>query len=322
MTTAKMANNPALDASDATDRESWIARMDEICEDSGYFEPLGSHHWAFFVDEGPTLLVTFETLESIRSNPRQMPMGCLLAESRGWSHLCLISEGETWYRDPRVYRYFDRLVDDAFFEDFDRVVFYGAAMGGYAACAYSVCAPGATVVAVQPRATLDPAVAGWDGRHRKQRRLCFTDRYGYAPDMIEGTGEVFVIHDPWQTEDAMHAALFTKPFVTKLRTPLFGDRVERTLAHMDVLPEVLFAAGEGRLDRLTFARLMRKRRTYGPYLKAILARVGATGHPMRETWICQSVTRRINAPRFRRRLSELELAQDARMVAEIEANPA
>mgnify|MGYP006172564255 CR=1 FL=1 len=187
--TAPSQSSALYDASGAVDRVSWLARMEEICEDSGYFDPLGAQHWAFFADEGTTLLVTFEQLDSIRATPTQMPMGTTLAAEKGWSHLCLIAEGETWYRDPLVYRYFDRLVDDAFFEDFDRVVFYGAGMGGYAATAFSVCAPGASVVALQPRATLDPTIAVWDKRHLAQRWRDFTSRFGYAPDMIEGTGE-------------------------------------------------------------------------------------------------------------------------------------
>ena len=44
--------------------------------------------------------------------------------------------------------------------------------------------PGATVVAVQPQATLDPRVTVWDSRHRKMRRADFTSRYGYAPDVL------------------------------------------------------------------------------------------------------------------------------------------
>lgn len=305
--TQTAAETPSrYDASAAGDRASWIARMEEICEDEGHFEALGARHFAFFADEGTTLLVSFETLADIRAEPRQMPKGMAMAERHGWSHLCLIAEGETWYRDPAVYRYFDRLVDDAFFEDFDRVVFYGAGMGGYAACAFSVCAPEATVLAVQPRATLDPRVTGWDRRHLAQRRLCFTDRYGYAPDMTEGAGQVFVLCDPRQREDAMHAALFTRPYVRQLRTEFLGDRVESALVALGILPELIDAAGEGRLTPSLFHWLWRRRRVYGPWLKAILAEAEQTGHPAREAMICRSVTGRVAAPRFRRRLAELE----------------
>ncbi|MDT8856109.1 phosphoadenosine phosphosulfate reductase [Paracoccaceae bacterium Fryx2] len=297
----------AVDAEAATDRDSWLALMDQIGEEAGHFQPLGARHWAFFVDESPILLVSFESLDEIRADqPGQMPLGHAIASGQGWSHLCLIADGETWYRDPAVYGYFDRLVDDAFFEDFDRVVFYGAGMGGYAACAFSVTAPGATVVAVQPVATLDPAVVGWDRRHLGQRRLNFTDRYGYAPDMTEGTGEVFVVVDPVQVPDAMHAALFRRPHVTVLRCPHLGDRLEVALSHMQILTPMIEAAGEGRLTPAAFARLWRARRQFGPYLRQMLTLSEQAGHLSRAARVCRSVTNRMSAPRFRKRLAELE----------------
>jgi len=289
------------------DRDAWLARIDAIGEEAGYFQTVGPKHWAFFADESPTLLVTFETVDGIRlGQPDQLPLGLGIAAKKSWSHLCIIADGPTWWRDPAVYRYFDRLVDDAFFEDFDRVVFYGAGAAGYAACAFSVTAPGATVVAVQPRATLDPDITGWDKRDLGHRRLNFNDRYGYAPDMIEGAGDVFIAFDPTVANDAMHAALFRKPYVTMLRCPHFGDQVEAGLKATQVLPEMVTAACEGKLTPSLFHKALRRRRGYGPYLKAVLAKTEASGHPKRAAMVCRSVTKRLNAPRFRKRLTELE----------------
>ena len=72
-----------------------------------------------------------------------------------------------------------------FFDDFDHVVFYGAGPCKYAAAAFSVAAPAATVDAIQPQTTLDPRITDWDDRYMKMRRTDFTSRYGYAPDMLD-----------------------------------------------------------------------------------------------------------------------------------------
>jgi hypothetical protein len=295
-----------VDASAATTDADWLALMDRIGDEAGYFQPLGTRHHALFLDEAPTLVVTFECLDDIRARPGQLPLGYGIAKGKGWSHLCIIADGATWWRDPAVYRYFDRLVDDAFFEDFDRVLFYGADMGAYAACAYAVTAPGATVLAINPRATLAPALAGWDARALAARRMDFTSRYGFAPDMTEGTGQVFVIHDPTIREDAMHAALFRAPWITHLKTPHLAGRVEWALAHMNLLPRLIEAGVEGRLTADIFAKAWRARRQFGPYLKALLASVDAAGKPARATRICRSVVGRLKAPMFRKRLAELE----------------
>lgn len=307
-TTANDSDAPGAAAAAGlpADREGWQAALVRIADDTGYFETLGGEHGALFTDEGTTLLVTFEEGGAVRAHgPERLPQGLALARLHGWSQLSLIAEGPTWFRAAPVYRFFDRLVDDAFFEDFDRVLFYGAGMGAYAAAAFSVVAPGATVLMIQPRATLDPAVAGWDTRDRAARRLNFTDRYGYAPDMIEGAGKGFVIFDPLELPDAMHAALFRKPYVTALRARRLGGRLETVLQRFGVLDELILAAMEDRLTVPVFARAIRMRRQFGPYLKRMLSLAGAAGRPGHQAMICRSVVARRRAPQFRRRLEEL-----------------
>ncbi|MCA0272790.1 MAG: phosphoadenosine phosphosulfate reductase [Proteobacteria bacterium] len=285
----------------------WFARIEEIGEEAGYFQRLGPHHSVLFLDEAPILLVTFETVQSIRqTQPGQLPVGYQIAKGRGWSHLCLIADGDTWYRDKAVYAYFDRLVDDAFFEDFDQVVFYGAGMAGYAAAAFSVAAPGATVIAVQPQATLDPTIAGWDPRWPEMRRISFTDRYGYAPDMIEGAGQVFVIFDPELVLDAMHAALFTKPFVTLLPCRHLGRDIGAALDEMHILQSMLAAACSGAFDAHMFAIFYRARRNYRPYLRGLLTHLDRDGRAFLAALLCRNVMGRMEAPKMKARLEQLE----------------
>ncbi len=259
--------------------DDWLSAMETASEEEGYLEPLGDRHWAFFLDDAPILLVTFESAADIRARPTRMPLGHEIASARGWSALCIIAEGPTWYRDRRVYGYFDRLVDDAFMEDFDRVVFLGAGgMAGYAAAAYSVTAPGAAVVVIAPRATMDPERAGWDLRDPAARRLNFTDRYGYAPDMTEGAGKVFVIHDPHHAPDAMHAALFDKTYVTRLPMRHTGPDTGRAAVASGLLGPVLDDAMAGTLDGPGFAQIWRvARRSHGPYLQSLRDRNAAAG---------------------------------------------
>ena len=283
----------------------WQRAMDAATEDDGYLTPLGDRHWAYFLERKPTLLVTFDSADAIRAQDDTMPLHHAMTRSRDWSHLCVICEGETWWRDPAVFRYFDRLVDDGFLDDFDHVVFYGAGIAGYAAAAYSAVAPGAQVVLVAPCATMDPARAGWDDRHRSARRVDFTDRYTYAPDMTEGAGQVWLIYDPHNPLDAMHAALFHRPWTTCLLTRHVGEGTEDTLIEMRILDRILEAAAQNALTRDRFARLWRGRRSNASYLRALLAEAKASGHTRREIKICRSVTSRLRAPRFERRLAEL-----------------
>jgi hypothetical protein len=286
---------------------AWFERLRKIGEDRGSFERLGLAHSALYVKGGPTLVVTFETVDSIRrARPDQLPFGLSVAQARGWSHLCLIAETASWFRDGSVYAFFDRLVDDCFFDAYDQVVFFGAGMCGYAAAAYSVAAPGCTVVALQPQATLDPRRAGWDPRWTEMRRTSFTDRYGFAPDMTEGAAQVFVVYDPEQTLDAMHAALFARPYATLLPCPNLGRDILAALDGMSVLPAILAAAATATLDPVLFRAFYRARRNFAPYLRNLLARLDGDGRLILAGILCRNVSARLRLPAFEERLAEIE----------------
>lgn len=285
----------------------WLRQIEDLGEEEGYYEPLGAHHHALFADRGPILLVSFELRESIRARDEtHLPLGYTLAETAGHSSLTLIAERESWFRDEAIYSYVDRLIDEGFFEDFDRVVFFGAGSCGYAAAAFSVAAPGATVIALAPQATLEPRLTSWDDRFYAARRLCFTDRYGFAPDMLDAVGAGYVIYDPAIATDAMHAALLARPCVTLLPCLGLGSHVEVLLGEFDLLEPLLTLACAGELTTAAFWRLYRARRNSPRYLRQIATRLDMAKRPWLEALLCRNVVFRLNGPRFRARLATLE----------------
>ena len=286
--------------------KEWLARMERLGRREGFFTRLGDRHSALFADRETTLIVTFETVEAIRRRqPDEVPLGFSVCETRDWSHLCLIADGDTWYRDQAVYDFFDGLVDDAFFDGYEQVIFFGAGMAGYAAAAFSVAAPGATVILVQPQATLDPSIAGWDTRFAEHRRLNFTDRYGYAPDMTDGAAQVFLIYDPGQTFDAMHAALFRRPQTTYLPCRGMGPDLGSTLLATHILPSVLSAAADGAFDAAMFRTFCRARRNHVPYLRRLINRLDAAGRTRLAEMVAGNAAGRLNDERFRARADDL-----------------
>jgi hypothetical protein len=288
---------------------AWRRHLAALATTSGgRFVRLGPDHDLMFVKGSSTVVVTFETEDDVRARaPIQLPLGLTVARKCRWSALTILARGRTWYRHPAVFAQFDRLADAAFFERFRHVVFYGAGMGGYAAAAYSVTAPGATVVAVQPQATLDPRIAGWDARFTDDRRLSFDGRYGFAPDMTEGAGDVFVLYDPLVNLDAMHAALYARGWSRLLPLPCLGRDVAGALETMGVLMPVLTHAGEGRLTADRFWQLYRARRGYEPYLKNLAARLDSDGRALLGAILARNVVRRLDLDPFRQRLADLEV---------------
>lgn len=291
----------------ALPKTKWFKALKDIAEEEGFYAPLGPRHAAAFIEEGDTLIVTFESYQGIQAlSESGQPLGFDMVRAMGWSHLGVICDGETWFRNQEVHTFFDELTDDGFFDEFDRVIFYGAGPCGYAAAAYSVAAPGSSVVVIQPQATLDPRLAGWDDRFTDLRAMDFTTRYGYAPDMAQGANDVHVIYDPREQLDAMHAALFHGEQTTLLPVPFMGDAIQSDLLEMSVLYRVLAKAGTGKLTPAGFYRLMRARRSHPAYLRNLLSALDRDGRDAMAEQLCRFVVSRQSAPRFRRRLDELE----------------
>ncbi len=266
----------SIDLATARTDAEWLARLDELADDCGAFMPLGAHHAAFFADGSDTLLVSFESIDKIREQQDDhRPLGLGIAARHGWSSLVMIARAPRWYRDSEILDFFDSQVDAGFFDSFSRVLFYGAGMGGYAACAFSLAAPGATVLAVAPHATLDPEIAPWERRFLEQRRLDFRSRFGFAPAMIEGARAIFVVHDPANRTDSMHATLFRRPFVTMLRCPPLGLDTARALNRIGTLDMLIETTMRGRMTPARFHDMMRKRREDPVYLKMLVKRVAA-----------------------------------------------
>lgn len=303
---------------DLTDA-SWLEAVADIGEQEGYFSELGADHAALFVERRPDVLfVCFETIAAARNqSERGLPLAFDVCESREWSHLTLIAKSETWFRDREVIEFFDRMVDDAFFEEFDQVVFYGAGPSGYAACAFSVTAPGATVLAVAPQATLARPETEWDDRFPAMRRADFRTRYGYAPDMLDAARLAVVVYDPAETLDAMHAALFEGPNILRFRYRR-GDAtaIDADLRATGLVSKLAEGAVRGRLDAASLGRAFALRKTHVPYLRALLARTMDEDRPMLIAMVCRAVLKKHELPRFRaqldRAMARLQEADRAR----------
>lgn len=305
-----MAN---IDDIDAQRRDKWRAELRKRGQKEGFFETLGAEHDVMFTKRGKVLLVTFENLDHIYDfNPDRLPWGHGYAAERGWSSLGMMAHGWTWYRDEAVFDFFDRLRDDGFLHGFDKVVFYGASMGAYAACVFSAASPGSTVIAISPQATLDRGVAPWETRYRLVWRRDFDGRYGYAPDMVDQAQKVSLFYDPRVPLDAMHAALFRGDNIEKFHCRFMGHRLASLWAQMGVLKQVADACVEGRLSQREFHKIMRARRGNGRYERGLMARLQASQSHERLVRLCKYVTNQRRAPKFKRQLAESlkELGRD------------
>ncbi|OWY15056.1 hypothetical protein B6V72_00160 [Thioclava sp. F34-6] len=260
---------------------AWTGQLERIGADHGFYRRLDAEHKALFVEGDDTLVVTFDNLDDARQKVEErLPWGVNFINSQGWSALGIGAHGWTWYRAEAVYDFFDEMRETGFFERFRRVVFYGTSMAGYAAAAFSSAAPGATVLALSPQATLDRDVTGgWEGRYRAVWRRNFTDRYGYAPDEAAQAAQMWLLYDPTVREDSMHATLFRAPNVTRIRCRRFGHRLGSSLTAMGVLKPITQRVVAGDATPAEIYALLRARRSVPAYQKTLLKQLLAMKRP-------------------------------------------
>ncbi len=260
--------------------ESWAALAKTLAGADGFVRDNGDHSFLYMPRSKDTLVVTFDNLDiAMEKRKDRRPWGFSFIEKQGWSMLGVMANGWTWYRDPWVWAQFDDLARSGFFKQFKRVVFYGASMGAYAACAFVPACPGADVVAISPQSTLDKSLVPWETRYKTAWNRDFSGPYGDASKVSTAAGRVILLYDPYEPLDAGHADRFTAPNVVKLRAPLLGHRLGSSLQQMGILSPIVLAALGGTLTEPQFYSALRARKTFGRYQKELFKRAVDTGHP-------------------------------------------
>jgi hypothetical protein len=258
--------------------ESWADIARGLAGPDGFFRE-GREHAMLYVPRGRTLVVTFDNLDiAMEKRADRRPWGFAFIEKQGWSMLGVTAEGWTWFRDPWLLEEFAALRAEGFFGRFDRVVFYGASMGGYAAAAFSAFAPGADVVAISLQSTLDRALVPWETRYRTAWGRDFAGPCGDAAEASRAAARVTLIYDPFEPLDAAHVARFTAPNVMKLRAPMMGHRLGSSLLQMGILSQITLGALDGTLTEVAFYRALRARKTSPRYHRELFRRALDRGH--------------------------------------------
>lgn len=264
-------------AAPATNDESWSSIAGTLAGTTGFFRESPAHSF-LFIKRSDTLVVTFDNLDiAMEKRQDRRPWGFSFIEKQGWSMLGVMANGWTWYRDPWVWQQFDDLKGSGFFAQFKRVVFYGASMGGYAACAFVAACPGADVVAISPQSTLDKTLVPWETRYHTAWGRDYSGPYGDAADVSSAAARVTLLYDPYEPLDAGHVARFQHANVIKLRTPLLGHRLGSSLHQMGVLSQITLGALNGTLTELEFYQTIRARKTFARYQRELFKRALAKG---------------------------------------------
>ena len=285
--------------------QTWGEIAAGLAQGGGWTRESADHSF-LYIPRGDTLVVTFDNLDiAMTKREDRRPWGFSFIEKQGWSMLGVMANGWTWYRDPWVVEQFDDLAVSGFFKGFRRVVFYGASMGGYAACAFSAACPGASVLAISPQSTLDRTLVPFETRYRTAWGRDFSGHYGDAALTSAAAERVTILYDPYEPLDTGHVDRFTGQNVLKLRAPMLGHRLGSSLQQMGILAPITLGALNGTLTEAEFYRILRARKTSSRYQKELFQRALDKGHTQLARRMARFVLTRGNNRHIRKKLAAL-----------------
>ncbi len=288
-----------------TVKSGWGNIAETLAGEDGFFHDFGEHSF-LHVKRSDTLVVTFDNLDIVMTKrDDRRPWGYAFIEKQGWSMLGVMAGGWTWFRDANVIAEFERLAESGFFDSFKKVVFYGASMGAYGACAFAPAAPGATVIAISPQSTLDKSIVPWESRYKKAWGADYSGRFGDAANTIADAGKVNIFYDPYEPLDTGHAMRMTGENVTHWRCPFLGHRLGSSLNQMGVLGGLVRQCIDGDLTETAFRDALRNRKFFPRYQRELAARTQERQRPGLTKIVCRYVLSKRDDPYFRRLLKSL-----------------
>lgn len=239
----------------------WFDELRPGGEGEGFMERHLRHSLMFVKRPVRRLLVTFDNLSNVNDrSPLREPWGFKFAQDVNVSHLGVMAHVADWYRDADLIARFEKLRDEGFFDGYDRVVFAGVSMGGFAAIAFGSLVPGAHVVSVNPQSTLDTGLVPWETRYEGGRRQDWTLPLSDAAALTKDLGRVSIFYDPYHGLDKQHVARFSGDNITVFHCRHSDHKTAVFMRKIGALKPVMTDALFGDLDEVAFYRLYRARR--------------------------------------------------------------
>jgi hypothetical protein len=263
-----------------TGQPQWLADLRSSDFRRGFYHSDRDFAGVFSERSIDQLIISFDNLSNVRDpSLTRDPWGYDFCRKRGFSQLGILSFQPNWFRDPALFEFLTGLRDDGFFRRFRRVALIGTSMGAYGAAAFASLAPGATVVAMSPQSTLDPARVPWEERFRVGQRQDWSGPFADAAQEVVEAERVYMFYDPLFAPDRQHAARFTSPNVLHMKTRHSGHKSALFLRRAELLSRVMEQAVSGDLTPQEFYRLYREGRRLPWYLNALTGAVMDRGRP-------------------------------------------
>jgi hypothetical protein len=213
------------------------------------------------------LFVTFEPFGDILARPdgSRKPWGLDFLKKRGFSIIGVKPKQVDWYRKADLHAFFRSAAFIEFIGGFEKVVFYGGSMGGFAALTFADVAPGCIVIAHNPQTTLDPTKVPWESRFPVGSAEDWSGDFADAAIGAQKASKVFVSYDPFDALDRRHVELLDNSNLVPLKVPLLGHQMPVWFQKMGLLSVVVDNSLTNEIDENSWFLLLKRRRTLARY---------------------------------------------------------
>lgn len=228
----------------------------------GFYEKLPNSSIVYYAPPNASrLMVSFDGFNQVKNGDvNRDPWGFKFALESGWAFLGIMPYKKFWYRDEILFDKLEEIAERGLFKRYEKVLFTGSSMGGFAACAFAKLSPGANVLAFAPQNTLDPRLQNYDRRYKEALKQDWGTRYLRANDGIKDAKNVYILYDPLQKEDKIHTSHIEGANV--LKCPVIGcdHAVVYVIHEIGLLKFTSMAAMEGKINFHNFRNITKHRR--------------------------------------------------------------
>lgn len=272
---AKAPKTTVISTDDLAPR--WLADLRRSDYRKGWYHSDEKFAAQFTQRAGDTLVVSFDNLSNVNdASLARETWGYGFYGTAGWSHLGVMAFEKNWYRDDAL---FDFMEDkQSLLQGFSNVIMTGTSMGAYAATAFADLAPGCTVLAFSPQATLAKARVPWEERFNSGRKQDWSGRYAHAPDHCSQAKDVFIVYDPYFEPDRLHAEFYQGDNVHHLKSWYSSHKSAQFMRRAEILKSVMQAAVAGTLTPHVYYSQFRARRDLIWYYNGLADHLIDKGH--------------------------------------------
>lgn len=265
-------------------RRTWLQHLGRIGADHGFFERVSARHLALFVEEGETLVLSFDRADRTwDQGDSGLPLGFECVTALEYSLLSILSIGRTWFRDEAVEAMLKGLADDGFFTSYKQVLIIATGADcGHAAARAAQYIPGAKVLLSRPVAAISAVHAPFETRFNDARRADPDTPPPLGPEALTNAASTCILFDPSNRAEAAQAALFRAPGTTRISLPHTGPALDRALARGEALVPITRHLQADTLDAQKVREVLRPILRRDPSYLARLALAAETeGHSER-----------------------------------------